>query len=204
MRIDLENLKKAWLERMFEGHLSERPPIQKSSQFEKRIKSLNQKMRSRDLKAMVFEIIVIIVMLLFFVFYPLTINRRMIFMSFCLCSVLLFLTGACKLYRQGRDSNYDLPRKFFLMAQKEKIETRIRFEQRRFWFALPICIGCVVLPAGNGFPPWHQLILPVILAAGSYFGYHTSVKPRIRNILQPYLNAIKRRLAEYQEIESSS
>lgn len=202
MRIDWESLKKTWLERMFDGHLSERPPIQNSPQIETRIKSLNQKLRSRDGKNMVI-IVILSVALLLFVFFPLSTNRLIVVLVVFLFFTSWFLIDSWRLYRQSLDPDYVLPRKLFLMAQKQRMETRIRFERRRIWYGLPLCIGFLFLHARNGFPPWYPVMASTIWAAIWYLIYHTSVKPLIRNVLQPYLDAINRRLAEYQEIEST-
>jgi hypothetical protein len=201
MSIDLESLKKAWLDRIFEGHLSERPPIRNDPQIDKRIKSLNQKMRSRDLKRMVVLAILSVVLPLF-IFTPLW-NRLIVFVIICLCATLWFLIDSWRLYRRSLDPDYDLPRKLFLTAQKEKMEARIRSERRRIWYLLPVGIGFGFPFFGYGLPLWYPLIPSVIMAANCYFIYHTSIKPLIRNVLQPYLDAINRRLAEYQEIEST-
>jgi hypothetical protein len=201
MNVSFETVKRAWQERMFEGHLRERPLIHDGQNIRKRIESLNRRIWLRDLEMAVSYVVLVSALFLIFAFVP-SVNIRVgILLIFS--AILPMLIAFVRVHIQSRNPHCELPRKLFLMHQEEKIEARIRFMRRgSSWYLLPVYAGYVLFMVSTGSRLLQILVSVASLASVNFFVYYCLVKPRIRNFLQPCLDSIRQRLSEYEEIES--
>jgi len=201
MSVNFESVKKAWLERMIEGHLTERPGIHEALNIEKRIRSLNQKLLLRDLEMAFSYAVILFAFYLIFVFV--SAPKLRIAVALILCGFLPTLVAFGRVLLRSRNPHCELPRKLYLMDQKDKIEARIRFMRRASsWYLLPVYGAYVLLLISMSAQFWQIVLSATAMALLNIFAYYCLVKPRIQNLLKPYLYAIKQRLSEYQEIES--
>lgn len=200
MNAKIENLKKDWQDRMLEGYLRERASVYQDPDIVRRVKSFHPNRSRWDLEVAVTFSGLLLALVLVLALAPLQSRVGVILMA---CAGIPMLVAFARVHIQSRNPHYELPRKQFLMHQKRNLEARIRLLRHgSSWYLLPLYVAFMVFLGINGWRFGQMLLSAVGLAAANLFIYRYMVKPRIRNLLQPRLDAIERRLSEYQEIES--